>query len=234
MRTLGAVVVISVALAWSAPVAADDDPWEPFNRAMYDFNYALVHQVINPFGAFWERRLPDRVITGLGNVYNNLTEIEFVLNNALSGDLGGLGISVGRFVVNSTVGVLGFFEVADYLGLDRRKRDFGASLCAAGVPPGTYLVLPLIGATNAIAAPTLILGIALEVYLLSFISTTLATIDFILIDLGGSASALRYATSFPESGDRDPYELLREDYLAYIRAACEADDASQIALAPQP
>ncbi len=235
MRRSVFAVIVCLGLAVCGPAwSSDDDPFEPFNRVMYDFNYGLMNDVILPFGTFWERRLPDRVVHGLGNVYNNLIEIEFVLNNILVGDARGVGISVSRFILNSTVGLFGFFEVADSLGLYRVKRDFGASLCAAGLPAGPYLVLPLIGATNTVAAPTLVLGIALEVYLLSLISTTLAAIDLIIIDIGGSASALRYATSFPDAGGADPYVLLREDYLAYIREACEPVQDQGIMTAEQP
>jgi len=204
----------------AVPARAADDPLESFNRAMFRFNEGLITRVIEPTSTHFGRRLPHQIQDGLSNIYSNFTEIEFLLNNLLRGDMAGAGISVFRFTFNGTFGMLGFWDVASAFGVRRREHEFGESLCRAGVPPGAYLVLPFVGPSNVISAGLLASGIAIEVYLLSFISTMLATLDFFIIDLGGSASALRHATDIPQGEGGDLYALQRAEYLAYIEKSC--------------
>ena len=203
-------------IAAAAPASAD--PLEGFNRAMYGFNKAMVDYVINPTVDAVAPYTPAPVVTGLGNAYNNLTEVEYVLNGALRRDAGMIGTSAGRFVINSTVGIAGLFDVATPLGLVRQKGDFGEAMCAAGVPAGPYVVLPLVGPANVTSAGLLAGGVAVEVYLLSFISMALATADFLVIDIGGSAASLRYATDIPPGADG--YSVQRGEYDSYIKSAC--------------
>ena len=202
----------------AAAAPASSDPLEGFNRAMYGFNKAVVDHVINPTVDAVAPYTPAPVVTGLGNAYNNLTEVEYVLNGALRRDAGMVGTSVGRFVINSTVGIAGLFDVATPLGLIRQKGDFGEAMCAAGVPAGPYVVLPLVGPANVTSAGLLAGGVAVEVYLLSFISMALATADFLVIDIGGSAASLRYATDIPPGSDG--YSVQRGEYDGYIKSAC--------------
>ena len=157
----------------ASPEIASGDALEAFNRAMYGFNKGVVDYVINPTVDAVAPYTPAPVVTGLGNAYNNLTEIEYVLNGALRRDLPMAATAAGRFVVNSTVGIAGLFDVATPLGLARQKGDFGESMCAAGVPAGPYVVLPLVGPANVTSAGLLAGGVAVEVYLLSFISMAL-------------------------------------------------------------
>ncbi|MEI6558736.1 MAG: MlaA family lipoprotein [Rhodospirillaceae bacterium] len=211
-----------------APAAPRTDPLETFNRTMFGFNQAVLATVINPLSDYLGPRLPAPVITGLGNAYSNLTEIEFILNNLLTGAPLSAAVSAGRFVINSTIGIAGLFDVASLIGLQRRELDFVESLCQTGVPPGPYLVLPLVGSTNLYSAGTLASAVALEVYGLSFISSALAAADFIVIDLGGSAATLRYIDSVPVAKDQDPYHALRADHLDYVDKACHSDPGARL------
>jgi phospholipid-binding lipoprotein MlaA len=214
--TIAAVLLMSA----GAARAQSADPLEGFNRQMYGFNKAFVEHVINPTVDTVGPYIPPLVVEGLGNAYSNLTEVEYLLNGALRRDAGMAATSAGRFVINTTVGVGGLFDVATPFGLPRQTGDFGEAMCAAGVPPGPYIVLPLAGPANVTSAGLLIGGVAVEVYLLSFISTALATVDFLVIDLGGSAAALRYATDIPPGADG--YAVQRSDYKSYITAACSS------------
>jgi len=217
-----ALLVLAGCLIAGAAGAAPavDDPLEPFNRAMFSFNQAVVTWVIDPTVDTLGPRLPQPVVVGLGNAYSNLTEIEFVLNNMLVGSPGYAAVSAGRFAVNSTLGIGGLFDVATRLGLRRRELEFNESLCQTGLSPGPYLVLPLVGSANLYSAATLASAVAIEVYALSFISPTVAAADFIIIDLGGSASALRYMNSTPADGDGDVYRAARADHLNYVQRGC--------------
>lgn len=193
---------------------------------MFGFNRAVLSYIINPTADYLGPRLPSPVKAGFSNAYSNLTEIEFILNNLLTGAPLAAANSVGRFAINSTVGIAGLFDVASSIGLKRRESDFIESLCQAGVPPGPYLVLPLVGSANLYSAGSLASAIALEVYGLSFISVTLATLDFIIIDIAGSASALRYINTVPVADGHDPYTVIRADHTNYIDKACNQSDLS--------
>ena len=227
MRAAGLVLAFLLTILPTAGRAADD-PFESFNRAMFAVNKGLVDWVINPTVEHVGPWVPAPVATGLSNAYANLTEIEMILDNALQGKAGNAAVSAARFGVNASLGIGGLFDVATPLGLDRREANYGVSLCQTGLAPGSYLVLPFVGPTNSVGAVALTVGVAAEVYALSFISTTLATVDFLVIDLGGSASALRHAKNVPVEGE-DLYAVQREDYTRYIEKGCAPSPRAQIA-----
>lgn len=210
---------VFLALIHAPAALAAADPLEPFNRAMFAFNKGMVDWVIDPAVTHIGPWVPGPVKTGLSNAYTNLTEIEMVLDNALQGKAKDSAVSAARFGVNSSLGIAGLFDVATPLGLTRREAHYGVSLCQTGLKPGSYLVLPFAGPSNTTGAVALAAGVAAEVYALSFISTTLAAADFIIIDLGGSASALRHIKDLPNGGD-DLYATQREEYRRYIEAGC--------------
>jgi len=226
-RPLLAAAFVAILVAPAGPGRAASpaepspaDPLESFNRAMYSFNKAAVEEVINPAVAAVGPHIPGPVIHGIGNAYRNLTEVEYILNGLLRRDAPMFATSVSRMAINSTVGIGGLFDVASRLGIERQTGDFGEALCSTGLPAGPYLVLPFIGPTNAVSAPVLAGGVAIEVYLLSFISTTLAFADFLVIDIGGSAAALQHMTDIPPGADG--YAVQRDEYDRYITDACGA------------
>ena len=121
------------------------DCFEGFNRATFAFNQALDGILFEPVAKAY-RILPSPVRTGVGNSLNNLSHLVTIPNNILQGDFKQAGINTGRFVINTTVGILGIFDVATHMGFSEYvKEDYGQSLGAAGVGPGCYLVLPVLG-----------------------------------------------------------------------------------------
>jgi phospholipid-binding lipoprotein MlaA len=215
---VAAILLAGAGIAQAEVPAASSDPLEAFNRAMYGFNKAVVDYVIHPTVDAVAPYTPTPVVAGLSNAYNNLTEVEYVLNGILRLDPTMVATSAGRFGINSTIGIAGLFDVATPLGLARQTGGFGAAMCAAGVPPGPYVVLPLVGPASVANAGLLAGGVAVEVYLLSIISTALATADFLLIDIGGTAASLRYATDMPPGADG--YSVQRSEYDGYIKSVC--------------
>ena len=121
------------------------DCFEGLNRATFAFNQALDGNLFEPVAKAY-RILPSPVRTGVGNSLNNLSNLVTIPNNILQGDLKQAGINTGRFVINTTVGILGIFYVATMMGFSEYvKEDYGQSLGTAGVGPGCYLVLPVLG-----------------------------------------------------------------------------------------
>ena len=125
------------------------DCFEKVNRATFAFNQALDGVIFQPVASVY-RKLPSPARTGVSNTLENLSNLITVPNNMLQGDFKRAGINTGRFIINSTVGVLGIFDVAQFVGLNQfEKEDYGQSLAKAGVGPGCYVVLPVLGPSTA-------------------------------------------------------------------------------------
>jgi len=125
------------------------DCFEKINRATFSFNQALDGVIFQPIASVY-RKLPSPAKTGVSNTLENLSNLVTVPNNMLQGDFKRAGINTGRFIINSTVGVLGIFDVAQFIGLNEfQKEDYGQSLAMAGVGPGCYVVLPVLGPSTA-------------------------------------------------------------------------------------
>ena len=125
------------------------DCFEGLNRATFAFNQALDGIIFKPVASIY-KKLPSPVKTGVSNSVNNLSNLVTIPNNILQGDFKLAGINTGRFLVNTTIGILGFVDVAQYLGMaEYEKEDYGQSLAKAGVGPGCYIVLPVLGPSTA-------------------------------------------------------------------------------------
>jgi len=125
-----------------------DDPIEEFNRAIFAFNDKADKLILRPIAKTYDNTLPALVKKGVGNFFTNLGEPLNALNNLFQGKLDRTLVSTYRFTVNSTVGVLGFVDVAAKYNVAPAREDFGQTLAAWGVPPGPYIMLPFFGPTN--------------------------------------------------------------------------------------
>ena len=125
------------------------DCFEKLNRATFSFNQSLDKAIIKPIAKGY-RKLPDPIQKGTRNAVNNLSNLITIPNNVLQGDMKLAFINSGRLIVNSTVGILGIFDVANQMGFPKyKKEDYGQTLGAWGVGPGCYLVLPVLGPKTA-------------------------------------------------------------------------------------
>ena len=123
--------------------------FEKLNRATFTFNQVLDGIIFKPVASAY-RVLPSPVKTGVSNTLDNLSNLVTIPNNLLQGDFTEAGVNTGRFLINTTVGVLGIVDVASYIGLrEYKKEDYGQSLAKAGVGPGCYIVLPVLGPSTA-------------------------------------------------------------------------------------
>ena len=121
------------------------DCFEKINRATFAFNMALDKVLFRPVAAGY-RKLPSPVRTGTSNVLNNLSNLVTIPNNILQGDLKAAGNNSIRFIVNTTIGLVGIFDPANAMGFEKlEKEDFGQTFGAMGIGEGCYLVLPVIG-----------------------------------------------------------------------------------------
>lgn len=124
------------------------DPFERMNRAVFTFNETADQYVVKPAAEAYRYVLPEFVRTGVTNFFSNINDVLIAANNLLQGKPSNAVSDIGRFLVNSTVGILGFFDVATDMGLDKNHEDFGQTLAVWGVGDGPYVVLPFFGPSN--------------------------------------------------------------------------------------
>ncbi|MDI9329822.1 MAG: VacJ family lipoprotein [Alphaproteobacteria bacterium] len=132
----------------NATAANPQDPWESFNRQIFGFNEVVDGAVLRPVARAYRDNTPQLVQTGVSNFFGNLRDLWSGVNSALQAKPVAALENVGRFVVNTTVGIYGLFDVATHLGLERHTEDFGQTLGRWGVPSGPYVVMPLFGSST--------------------------------------------------------------------------------------
>lgn len=160
------VALISAALFHTTPAWADDEDsaLESYNRAMFNFNSAADYYVIKPVAKGYRAVTTEFIRERVRNFFDNIKEPASTINHSLQGNFAESGKSLGRFVINSTLGLLGTFDVAGGWGLSKNKTGFDATLAKWCVPDGPFIVLPLLGpstpratvglAADAVADPT--------------------------------------------------------------------------------
>jgi len=132
----------------------DPDPWEAWNKPVYNFNDKVDGYFLKPVATGYRWLMPDAGERAVTRFFGNLGEISNTVNNLLQGKPGQAANSTGRFLFNSTLGVGGLFEVAESMGLRKYDaEDFGQTLGVWGVGPGPYIVLPFLGPSNLRDAP---------------------------------------------------------------------------------
>ena len=129
-------------------VESVNDPFEPVNRAIFSFNNVFDRAVLRPISIFYRSIVPEFVRNRITYSLSNLSMPITAVNNLLQGELRKAGVSTSRFLINSTIGLLGFFDPASSLGLESENEDFGQTLSVWGVPSGPYVVLPFLGPSN--------------------------------------------------------------------------------------
>ena len=147
-----ALLAIALALGGCATTGRGEttsrDPWEGMNRATHSFNEGLDRAVLKPVATGYDFVMPRFAKEGVNNFFANLDDVPTGLNNMLQGKAGQGVSDLGRFVVNSVVGIFGLWDIATPLGLEKHEEDFGQTLAVWGVNSGPYLVLPLFGPSN--------------------------------------------------------------------------------------
>jgi phospholipid-binding lipoprotein MlaA len=123
----------------------EKDPWEGFNRKVYAFNDGLDRVIVRPIAVGYDKIMPDPFQRGVGNFYRNLDAPVTLLSQLLQGKFKQSLDSLSRFVMNSTIGLLGFFDVATKFGIPFYNEDLGQTLATWGYTDSRYLVLPIFG-----------------------------------------------------------------------------------------
>jgi phospholipid-binding lipoprotein MlaA len=150
-RMLGVVAPLALLFAGCATTSASRsprDPLEPLNRGVYRFNDAIDRAVARPVAKAYHDHVPNPVRSGISNAIDNLAYPTTIVNDLLQAKWRAALNDVGRFLLNSTLGLGGLFDPASKEGLDKNDEDFGQTLGKWGVPSGPYLVLPFFGPSS--------------------------------------------------------------------------------------
>lgn len=165
LASLAVVGLSGCATAPADPAAraefeAENDPIEPFNRAVFAFNLQMDKMFLKPAAIVYRETLPQPVRKGVGNFLSNLRSPVVLANDLLQGEMDRAGNTASRFVINTTVGVLGVWDAAAQFGIPGHSEDFGQTFGVWGVGEGFYIVLPIFGPSN----PRDAVGLAVEYY----------------------------------------------------------------------
>lgn len=125
-------------------VGEEYDPWESFNTKMFEFNRQVDRWILKPVAKGYDFIIPDFVQVGISNMFDNIRFAPRLLNNVFQGKIKGASIEAGRFLINSSIGLAGFVDVATGIDLVTPEEDTGQTLGVYGVKPGPYLVLPFL------------------------------------------------------------------------------------------
>ena len=196
--------------------ASEMDPFEPVNRAIYTVNDKVDRAVLKPLARGYEYVLPVQVRACVSNVFGNIADLPGSLNNFLQGKFRDGGSDLCRVGVNSTVGVLGCFDVASKWGFDKHNEDFGQTLGVWGVPSGPYVVLPLFGPSTVRDATALLVDSQMDpTRYINDIPVRNISYGVRLVD---KRAAALDTTNFIDNAALDPYVFVRDAYLARRRS----------------
>lgn len=184
------------------------DPYESFNRKMFVFNDGVDNYIAEPISNAYKWITPQFLQTGVYNFFNNLKNVNVVINDVLQAKFSQSARDTGRLAINSTVGVGGLFDVAKHVGWEQNEEDFEQTLAVWGVPQGSYLVLPLLGPSTARGIPGAIFDTAANPA--SYVGMPVQ----LMAMLNARASA-EGALKFIDEAALDPYVFTRESFLQW-------------------
>ena len=192
------------------------DPWEGYNRAMYSINDGFDRAIAKPVAKGYDFIMPAPMSQGVTNFFSNLDDFRVVINDLLQFKFSQAAHDTGRFVLNSTVGVAGIFDVASYGGIEKHREDFGQTLGVWGVGNGPYFVIPILGPSTVRDSVGLI-GDAYTspvFFATDDVATRNALIVLFFID---TRANLLGTTKILEEAAEDKYAYVRNAYMQYRR-----------------
>jgi phospholipid-binding lipoprotein MlaA len=184
------------------------DPYENFNRKMFGFNDSVDNYVAEPISNAYKWVTPQFMQTGVFNFFNNLKNVNVVINDVLQAKFSQSAEDTGRFAINSTVGLGGLLDVAKHVGLEQNEEDFDQTLAVWGVPQGSYLVLPIMGPSTARGIPGAVFDTAAN-------PASYVGMPVQLVSMLNARASAEGALKFIDEAALDPYVFTRESFLQW-------------------
>ncbi len=208
------LIVISLAtLSACATTGAGDprDPWEGFNRGVYSFNEAIDGAVFDPISKVYKAITPEIIDTGITNMFSNIGDISVIANDILQFKFSQALSDLARFVFNTTLGLLGFFDVSTQMGFEKHDEDFGQTLASWGIGSGPYLMVPFFGPSTIRDAT----GFVVDAGLLNpifYIDDELTRAGLLTLNYVDFKADLTSASNLLEEAALDKYEFIKNAY----------------------
>lgn len=195
-----------------APRPSKEDPWENFNRKIFNFNEALDEAVLKPVATAYRTIVPQLVRTGVSNVLGNIGDLWSAANHLLQGKIhSGLDMSA-RVMANTTLGLGGLLDPASEMGLTRQSEDFGQTLGRWGVKSGPFLVLPLLGPSTLRDSGALLVD--RQAAASNLANTDAGAYAITLLEVVAVRASLLDAKQLLDAAALDKYTFMRQAYLA--------------------
>ncbi len=199
-------------LIFSAVTTADEvDPFEEVNRSIYEFNQALDENIFEPIARTYKDSAPQVVQNRVSDFSDNLNDMITLGNEVLQFEVSDSINTFGRVVVNTTIGLLGLFDVASEIGIQRTKEDFGQTLAVWGAPEGPYVVLPILGPSTLRDTAGVLGDAKLNTELLDELDSD-TVLALTLVRALDARTKLLPVTDLLKNSD-DPYTTARSSYL---------------------
>lgn len=209
---LGLLVIAAAGLLGGCATSGNTrDPAEGFNRAMFAFNEGLDTVLIRPVAKGYDTVAPAFVRTGVANFFGNIADVFIAVNNLLQGKPADAASDAGRFIFNSTFGILGIFDVASEAGLEKHEEDFGQTFGRWGAGPGAYVVVPVFGPRDVRDTAGLVLDVAADP--VGNLKNVPVRNSLSAVRLVSDRAALLPADKVIEEAALDKYSYMRDAYL---------------------
>jgi phospholipid-binding lipoprotein MlaA len=217
IRRARAALAVVIALTSSACVTlppnskrVPQDPWESWNRGMYNVNDKLDRAIAKPVARAYQHVTPKPIQIGVSNFFDNLRTPTVMINDALQGKFLAAGNDLGRFLFNSTVGLAGILDPATSAGMAHNNEDFGQTLGKWGVHPGPYFVLPVLGPSDVRDAPSRLVDAYTNP--LAYVHEPYVTWSLYVLSLIDARTSLLSLDETLKNA-YDPYAFVRDAYL---------------------
>lgn len=217
------VFLLASSLTGCATTSTTDDPLEDWNRGVQSFNDDFDEYAMKPVATGYQWIMPEFADEGVSNFFSNINDIAVTLNDLLQFKLSQTGMDGSRFLVNSTAGLGGLFDVASMIDLPKHYEDFDQTLGVWGVPAGPYLVLPLLGPSSprgvagligdAAANPATYVGFGAFPGLDSAVEAGISSGMYVLNAIDKRADNLATEKVVSEAASVDRYEFIKNAYL---------------------
>ncbi len=214
------ICLVSVLGAGCASSNTPGDPLEGFNRAMFGFNEALDDAVLKPLATGYKNITPEPARDCVGNVFSNINDVFVAINSLLQGKAGDAVSDACRVLINSTVGILGCFDVASKMGLEKHNRDFGQTFGKWGIASGPYLVLPFLGPSSIRDGVGRVIYSSLDPVWANHIPTRNVAFSLRTVD---TRASLLTAGRAVEDAALDKYAFIRDAYVQRRQSMIEDD-----------
>ena len=219
-RLVGLLLLIAALAGGCASSNTPGDPLEGFNRAMFGFNEGVDNAILRPVASGYKAVVPEPARDCVGNVFSNINDIFVSVNSLLQGKVGDAVSDACRVVVNTTVGLLGCFDVASKVGLEKHNRDFGQTFGKWGIGSGPYLVLPFLGPSSVRDGAGTLIYSYLDPVWADHVPTRNVAYSLRAVN---RRSELLDASNVLEEAALDKYSFVRDAYLQRRRGMVEEE-----------